>query len=260
MEGRTRYALAVALLVLCAAEPAYAIRERDTDARSDDEGVTVTITIGEDGTPSASGGGGGGDSCEWSVIQYPFTGSDPPARYGTPPSPEHRLYLVFCDGEFVAAQWIDPTAGGGVAVDTTSLARTVVDQVPVDLFGINARPTGEAVTGIPSYFWVEGYDGAPITGSVSNGPVTVDVSINLREVTWDFGDGSTMTGGLGEAWPARSSVRHAYRDRGAYTITVTMVFDAEFSVDGGPAEPLEPIVRTSTLRYGVEEIQAVRHR
>lgn len=235
---------------------------RGADAETNAGGVGVVISVGEDGsaTATATGGSGDDDSCDWSVIQYPFTGNDAPRNYGEPPSPEANLYLVYCDGAFVSAEWIEPRDSATV-VDTRALASTVVDQIPVDLAAINARPEGEAITGIPSYFWVEGYDGAPITGSVANGPVTVDVSVTLGTVTWDFGDGTPpQTGGLGEAWPARSSIRHTYEDKGTYVVTVTIVLPAEFTVNGGVATQLEPVVRTATIPYVVDEVQAVRDR
>ena len=250
--------------MLCALAPARASAlEQGADAETNERGVEVVITIGEDGEASARPrNGSGGDTCDWSVVQFPFTGQDPPARYGRPPSPEHRLYLVFCDGEFVAAQWLGPNGENAPAVDTEGLARTVIDNVPVDLFTIAVKPDARAVTGIPSYFWVEGYDGETITGSVSNGPVTVDVAIELGTVTWDFGDGTEplRTTSLGDEWPERSEIRHAYRDRGTYTITVTIELPARFSVNGQPPTELEPVVRTSTLTYVVDEVQAVRTR
>jgi hypothetical protein len=142
------------------------------------------------------------------------------------------------------------------------MARTVVDDIPVDLANIQARPEGRAVTGIPSYFWVEGYDGKPIEGTVRNGPVSVDVAVTLRRVTWDFGDGTPAltTTDLGEAWPRRSEIRHAYRDRGTYTVTITLRLPATFTVNGGDVTDLPDIVRTASLTYVVDEVQAVRDR
>jgi hypothetical protein len=250
--------ISIALLVMAA--PAGAIEE-EADVRTNDGGVAVTITVGDDGAAHVEAGEGGGSSCDWSVIQYPFTGADPPSHYGAPPSPEHNLYLVYCDGVFVSAEWIAPNTSETV-VDTRALANTVIEQIPVDLAAINARPVGSAITGIPSYFWVEGYDGAPITGSVSNGPVTVDVSVTLGSVTWDWGDGTPAEQtGLGEAWPARSSVRHTYSTKGTYVVTVTIVLPAQFTVNGaGAPTALEPVIRTATIPYVVDEVQAVRDR
>ena len=136
-----------------------------------------------------------------------------------------------------------------------------IRDLPIGISTIGARPEGRGVTGIASYFWVEGYQGQPINDSLSAGGVTVAVSVTLGTVTWDFGDGTPpVTAGLGEAWPERSSVRHGYRDRGDRTVTVTVTLPAEFSVNGGAVQQLPPVVRTATIPYVVEEIQAVRNR
>jgi hypothetical protein len=269
VEGR-RHRSVVGLTLACAlfaaTAPHAVAYEQHEDVNTDNEGVNVVVTVGEDGSASAhggnggGGGGGGGGGCEWSVIQYPFTGQDPPANYGAPPTAEHNLYLIYCDGEFVGAEWIAPRERATI-VDVVGEATTVIERIPVDLAQIGARPQGRAVTGIPSYFWVEGYSGAPIEGSVVNGPVTVDVSVTLGTVTWDFGDGTpAVTGGLGEAWPNRSSIRHAYRNRGTYNVTVTIVMPAAFTVNDGAPVQLEPVVRTATIPYVVDEVQAVRNR
>ena len=231
---------------------------------SNEAGVDWSITVDEHGNASVSAEtrrGGGGDECEWSTKQFPFEGNEPPARYGTPPSSEHRLYLVFCNGEYVGFQWIGPGDPSEPTIDPAAIAETLVGHVPVDLATIDVRPEGRAVTGIPSYFWIEGYDGQAIRDEASLGGTTVAVEIGLGTVTWDFGDGTpTMTAGLGQAWPERSEIRHAYRDRGTYDVTVTITLAPTFTVNGGAAQALQPITRTATLTYVVDEVQAVRDR
>lgn len=242
--------------MLSCASSAHAIR-RDAGAESSDSGVDWSITVDEEGNPRVSGGSGG-SGCEWRVEQFPFTGNDPPARYGEPPSPEHRLYLVFCGPDFMGHEWIGPREPG---VDPAALAETLVGHVPVELATIDVRPEGRAVTGIPSYFWIEGYDGQAITDEATLGPVTVAVAIGLDTVTWDFGDGTPpLTAGLGQAWPERSEIRHAYRDRGTYDVTVRISLRPTFTVNGGAAQALAPITRTARLTYVVDEVQAVRDR
>lgn len=242
------------------AEPVAAFEQGSHgDAEVTEEGVREMIE-----SELANGVPGGGssnssDGCDWSVEPYPFNGVEPPASVGPPPSPEHELYIVYCNGEYRGVEWLGP----GQAVDTiadTLIARFIKD-LPIGISTIGARPEGRGVTGIASYFWVEGYQGQPINDSLSAGGVTVAVSVTLGTVTWDFGDGTPpLTAGLGEAWPERSSVSHNYRDRGDRTVTVTIVLPAEYSVNGGAVQQLSPVVRTATIPYVVEEIQAVRNR
>ena len=79
--------------------------------------------------------------------------------------------------------------------------------------GVQIRPDNRGVTGIPSYFWVEGYGDAPLEQTESAFGLTVKVSARLAGVEWDFGDGTRhVSAGLGEAWPERSTVSHNYRE------------------------------------------------
>ncbi|MEA3056653.1 MAG: hypothetical protein QOD30_2085 [Actinomycetota bacterium] len=258
MEG-LRYparvvALAVGLVAICSPAAAF---ERGVGAGSSSGGVDVIIT-GRDDAFHAVPSGHSASSCHWSAIPFSDANVPPSSSIGPPPGPEYDAYLVFCDSDMVGIYWLGPRNFG--AVDTVAMAGEVVDHVPVDLAAIQVRPTGRAVTGIPSYYWVDGYGGETIQQTVDGFGVSVAVSIALASVDWSFGDGATQSGSLGEAWPTRSSVHHTYRDKGAYTVTVTITLQPTFQVNGGAAQPLAPIVRTATLAYPVDEVQAVRDR
>src|SRR5688572_26128496 len=114
MESRRRrWLMALVAVGAMSVQPAGALER--SRAESNDDGVHAEITVGEDGEARVEGRGRGASDCDWRVEQFPFTGQDPPARYGTPPSPEHRLYLIFCGPDFVGHQWLGPRAPG---VDT----------------------------------------------------------------------------------------------------------------------------------------------
>jgi len=229
--------------------------EERVHGRSDDSGVEVIIRASDDAAHAV--GNGRASACHWSATPYYDANYGPPASAGPRPSPDHELYMVFCDGTLVGVYWLGPA--NFPTADVAGMAGQVVDQIPVDLAEIKSKPTGKAVTGIASYFWVDGYDGAPINETVTGFGVTVNVTITLGTVEWDFGDGTpTVSGSLGEAWPARSSVHHVYRDKGLHTVRVTITMPAGFSVDGGAITALPPIVRTATIPYQVDEVQAVR--
>jgi hypothetical protein len=259
VEGHRHLARAVALSVVCfslLADPAAAFRRGE--AKSSSQGVDVIITSRDEASQHAPAGHSS-SSCDWSATPYYDANVGPPPEAGARPSLDHELYLVFCDGAFVGVYWLGPRNFPGP--DVEAMAGEVVDHVPVDLATIKARPADRAVTGIPSYFWTDGYRGEEITDTVDGFGVSVHVSITLGTVEWDFGDGTPhLTGSLGEPWPARSSVHHTYRDKGAHTVTVTITLPATFQVDGGPAQALPPVVRTATLAYDVDEVQAVRDR
>jgi hypothetical protein len=128
---------------------------------------------------------------------------------------------------------------------------------------IGVRPEGRGITGIPSLFWVDGYDGEPLQATESAFGLTVAVTIQLVDVTWDFGDGSpTSRGGLGEAWPEHSSVQHNYAvasgDEHPYTVTATLLFQPTYTVNGVAGAPLEPIQVPASRTYVVHQLQAER--
>lgn len=127
---------------------------------------------------------------------------------------------------------------------------------------IEVRPGNRGVTGVPSLFWVEGYDGGTVERSESAFGLTVTVRFRLEKVEWDFGDGTpVVSAGLGEAWPERSSVQHNYRDvSGAdpYVVRVTLYFQP--SVEGAEAGDLEPVEVTFERPYPVGQVQAVGRR
>jgi hypothetical protein len=240
-------------LSIAAPARAYAIDE-SAHARSGQAGVDVTITA-EDEASHHAPSGHSASTCHWSAIEYYDENTAP---QGERPGPEYHAYLVFCDNEMVGVYWLGPRNLG--RPDPAAMAGEVVGHVPVDLATIGVRPAGRAVTGIPSYFWVNGYRGDAITDTVSAFGIDVGVAITLQSVVWDFHDGSPTQEGLGEPWPTRSTIKHSYRDKGVHTVTVTLTLSASFSVNGGPATPLPPIVRTATLEYPVDEVQAVRDR
>ncbi len=253
MVSRRHLALGIAL-TLFSASPANAAR-RDAHAEAGNDGVEVIIRASDDAAHDV--GNGRASTCHWTATPYYDANVGPPPNVGPRPDPEHELYLVFCDGHFVGLYWLGPA--NFPAVDAAAMAGEVIDQIPVDLAEIRSKPTGKAVTGITSYFWVDGYDGAPINETVNGFGVTVTVSITLGSVVWDFGDGTPpVSTGLGEAWPSRSSVHHTYRDKGLHTVRVTITMPAGFAVDGGAVVALAPIVRTATIPYQVDEVQAVR--
>lgn len=259
-------ALLVGLLAL-GGSPAHAADEV-VDGRSTDRGVEISverISPGRRMTERATPARSSGPSC--TLVPWFF---DPgTAKGGIPPTPRHRRFLISCGGQAIGTRWIgpaDPLAGAAArAVEIAALAQRVLREIPVGDIAVGHRPEARALTGVPVYAWVEGYDGRPITRTVHELGVTVDVRIALFRATWDFGDGTPpATAGLGEPWPARSSVHHTYgttTPQGSpHTITATLTLSAGYRVDGGPWRALAPITRTATTALGVDEVQAVRRR
>ena len=80
---------------------------------------------------------------------------------------------------------------------------------------------------------------------------------------WSFGDGTTAeTTSLGQRYPAESDIQHVYEQSslaagGAYSITVEVTFVAQYRVSGGAWQTLDPITRSFSNDYTVQQLQSV---
>lgn len=264
MEDRRRQrsslTVGLALMLLgVLAEPALGWEEGLSDARTNGSGIDVRLARYGDGTGRARSSDG---SCDWRAVPYTTAGEFgqlPVEAIPDRPSDEHELYVAWCGTSGTKLYWLGPSN----FVDPTGpLVEEVLRRVAVRPVEVSVRPESRGITGIESLFWLEGPGSAAFSESVSAFGITVEVSVALAGVEWDFGDGSPVRmAGLGEAWPQRSSVAHAYRDSsgdGPYTVTARLVFQPSYTVDGVPGAALEPIVVPVERAYPVNQVQAVR--
>jgi hypothetical protein len=264
MEGGRRgarvLALALALSVWLWQPAAADDRGDDVRAFTDGNGVDVVFVHNEDGSATGQPQSGSG-SCTWSAMPVDPIALGESTKVPPPPSEDAHLYALYCDDEYRGLAWLGPS--DFAAAPTEPVVQELVRRIEVLPAQLAVRPDTRGVTGIPSLFWVEGYDGEPISESLTAFGMTVRVQATMTDVVWDFGDGTPpVHGGLGEAWPDRSSVQHTYADpsTGAgHPVTVIVTLQPSFSVNGGAPAPLAPIVLTFTRPYVVREVQAVRN-
>ena len=140
------------------------------------------------------------------------------------------------------------------------LATQASGQQPWPSLVVQSNPS-QGLTGLASWFWVAG--GADIPPATATaGPLTVTVSAQLVDVTWDFGDGKTYDAGrsLGRPYPNESDVQHTYQTDsygipGGYDITMTLRFDVVYRVNGGAWIPLGSKSKTYAAKYPVDQAQ-----
>jgi hypothetical protein len=259
-----RVAIAVLIAVAASSTPAWA-DESDpvTDGRAETVENVVRVTIirsgGEDtvgsvrGTPSGSREG-----CAWSVM---FTPELEDAPYGISPGPkpdpEAQFALLLCNGEIVQPIWVAPDD----IVDIDAIARDSIERYVEDVLSpavrIGVNPAARGLVGLDSWFWIEGFDGSVTAPPITAFGMTVDVRLSSGSVQWDFGDGETLTGDLGRAYPAESTVQHVHQHDGTFTITAAIDLVPEYRVNGGPWITLPNLEATATVDHEVEERQAV---
>ena len=250
-----------------------------TSVQSGPNGVTIRIAVslsspGQSGTgvPVSTGGGpsSGGWSCSANIMNIGnatrswFEGE-------APQHPNQSPWVVNCTNGYMNIVWLPNAASSSnvsVVVDTSGaidpvvLAADLVDQLPVPAIKIGVNPAPGLVA-LPSWFWIEGYDGAPITISRSLASVTVEVQITPTSYRWSFGDGAKLeTTTLGRPYPATSEIRHTYEQSslaagGKFTVTVDLTFSARYRVSGGAWQGLDPISRSFTSPYPVQQLQSI---
>jgi hypothetical protein len=172
------------------------------------------------------------------------------------------------------------------APDPRRVALDVRDHVPLPDIWVGANPS-LGLVGLPSWFWVENYDGGPfgLQRRIEVPPVvdpdvptdevpaddprrrseafTVTVAVRPSRYEWSFGDGTPLvTGSLGTPYPAESDVQHTYEHSSlgspnGFPVRLTIDFVAEYRVNGGAPRPLPPLRRTYEGSHRVQEIQPV---
>jgi hypothetical protein len=251
-----------------------------TSVQSGPNGVTVYIRVIEQ-SPGTSGGSsssssvstGNARACRISVDNIGIVLSQSPwYQEGRRAHPNHVLGSVRCDDGFFSSIWIPMgtpadanvqvvfTDGDGV--DPVAIALELRNHLPIPEIAIEANPSTGLVA-LPSWFWIDGYDGSPISSSDALSGVEVDVEIEPLSYRWSFGDGTTAeTTSLGQRYPAESDIQHTYEQSslnagGAYAITVEVTFAVKYRVNGGAWEALDPITRSFSSDYPVQQLQSV---
>jgi hypothetical protein len=166
-------------------------------------------------------------------------------------------FFVVCNGSVVGIIWLDRSGGRRPA--TAQLTEQLIHDVPLPVGDVRMSPAARGLTGLETWFWVDGYDGHPVIESVRALGTVVEVEATPIAFHWDFGDGTAITDAdLGRAAPARSTVIHVYdtTSTGAgFRVALQFEFAVRYRVDGGPWTSLPPVTRTATRAYPVVEVR-----
>jgi hypothetical protein len=255
-----RLGIVVGLLICLVgfqANPAFAYKwKRTISIGVDPSGVPIRIDAVATGNgPSASTGlGDQGSRCSYV-----------PASVGLEELYSQQganLFSITC-GSYTDVRLLRTSPDGqpllpGPTVDPFQLALSARDRLPVPQGAIEANPT-RSLVGLPTFFWYSGYDGRPLTRTVSAFGVTVQVEATPTDYRWTFGDGTSLTSeGLGQAYPARSPIRHTYQTaRQEVTVRCRFGFAVRWRTGDGAWATLPPLARTASTTLEVAESQTV---
>jgi hypothetical protein len=250
------------VLAIAGVGPALADDEQtDAHAGTTADGVRVTVVAagGSVSVGSVQGGDSGSQSgCVWTVNLAP--GLDE-ARYGleVPPMPDPgaRFALLYCNGSFMRPIWIASADFVDLDAVAAAEAQRYVQDVLMPVVSIGVNPDSSGLVGLRSWFWIEGFTGSVQAPPINVFGMTIDVRMTSRSVTWDFGDGETLEGDLGRAYPVESSVQHAHRRSGDYRIGAVIHLVPEYQVNGGGWIPLPELAPTATTDLPVQEREPV---
>ena len=250
-----------------------------TSVTSEPDGVVIRIAVtqssqGAPGGQPVSTDGGSSSGAGWTCDADPMSIGNATRAWFEDEAPNHpdsTPWVVSCTNGYFDVVWLPNTATDssvsvvvvqGDPVDPLLVAADILENVPVPDISIGVNPAPGLVA-LPSWFWIEGYDGSPIVESVALAGVTVDVEITPTTYAWTFGDGAELqTASIGRPYPQQSEIRHIYEQSslvagGAYTLTVEITFAVRYRVDGGAWEVLEPISRSFAADYPVQQLQSI---
>ncbi len=121
-------------------------------------------------------------------------------------------------------------------VVTPAMVQAEFERLPLPLGEINLQPSdGVVLVNVGAIF----YTTQPATASydvvILGQAVHIDAFI--VDYTWRVGDGSPDVHGRGAPYPDKSTL-HVYTAPGPVQVTLTLTWDATYTVDGGPVTPV----------------------
>lgn len=225
-----------------------------------DAAVIEAETVAKHQPTTAAPSRKSGRSCRLQKIE---TGPSGPNNVSIPVPEGKQPYWVVCDGAEVGIVFrdINPTAGRP-SVPPGDIAMDLREEIPMPQVVIRVNPD-VGLVGTESWFWVEGYGGAPITHSTDAFGQMVEVVATPSRYEWSFGDGAVQTSQvLGRPYPNRSEIRHTYQRSSeasaeGFQVQVRFLFSVRYRVAGGPWVDVPGIMRSAQFRFRVQESQAV---
>jgi hypothetical protein len=186
-----------------------------------------------------------------------------------PQHPGQVPYALHCGGALQGIVWLPAGASSvqvlpapGETVDPMTLVMSLLASIRLPDMHLRMNPATGLVA-LSTWYWVEGYDGAPIRRVARLGAIIVEVELTPSGYRWAFGDGATLeTMSLGQAYPQESDLRHTYERSslgagGQYRVTLDVTWAVRFRVNGGPWQDLPSMTRSFVAAYPVQQAQSV---
>lgn len=256
-------------MLLLGALPSYAYELGENDSSATTPQVTsgrssVGVVLVDGRWVSGSGGGGSSErDCEMTVTRIPVLEE---IHIATDVIEGAIPVRVTCNPNGVDGDFWVPDAD----VSARAEAQRYAEEVLAPGLALEVNPPDNILVGLPTWFWLDGWDGSPITTTVT-APWgdAVDLELTLERVDWTFGDGSPAeSGDLGVAYPEESTIQHVYTHRstspaepdGGYEVAAELRLGVRYWYDGGGPYTVDPISVTTSDDIVVRQLQAVLSR
>lgn len=146
-------------------------------------------------------------------------------------------------------------------VDVTDLQPTVTpemvqaefEELPLPLGDITRQPDTEVLVNLGAIFYTTQPDQVPYDVVILGQAVHIDAFIVAY--AWDPGDGSAELQGRGAPYPDVAN-RHVYATTGGYQVTLTLTWDATYTIEGGPQTPVLDTTTTTSAPVPVTVVAA----
>lgn len=182
------------------------------------------------------------------------------ARMDIPPdasNPADWVQVACLEGSLRLTLWVEGRATPE-QVARSLLAR--VELKPISIGLVPKDPDAMTVVGLPVWLWVDE------PSRTTWGPATiaaggVSLTATVESVTWEMGDGTTLTCGKGTAWKRgmgadpSPTCGHTYVEQGRYTIRARSHWVARWS--GYGQSGTIPVTLSTTRQLDVGEIQVI---
>jgi hypothetical protein len=122
---------------------------------------------------------------------------------------------------------------------------------------LEIAPSEIGLTGLETYVWIE--EPRPVGVTAAAGGTTVEARASPTQYLWDWGDGNdTLTYSSGRAWTEHSpgTIEHVYETIGRYDLSVEVVWEAQWRINGGGWRALGLFSLRDGVDYPVRQVQS----
>lgn len=139
-------------------------------------------------------------------------------------------------------------------VVTPAMVQAEFEKLPLPLGEISLQPSdGVVLVNVGAIFYTTQEPTAAYDVVILGQAVHIDAFI--IDYAWQVGDGSPDVHGRGSPYPDKSTL-HVYTAPGGVQVTLTLTWDATYTVDGGPVTPVLDTTTTDSPPAALTVVEA----